>query len=264
MLDFKIGFLPISLFDVLDVLIVAYLIYQLYKLLRGSIAFNIFIGLLFIFVMSWLVQQLGMELLTGILGTFVDVGVIILIIIFQPEVRRFLLLIGNRTLESRGSFLDRWLDRESGEERGNKEQLVENILRALQRMGRHRTGALLVFMGNHSLEGIVSGGTELDAYVSEGLLLSIFHKESPLHDGAVIISNRRIVAAGAILPVSENQQLPKRVGLRHRAAVGVTERAGVAAFVVSEETGSISCAYDGNLEHKLNEERLMELLLQHV
>jgi diadenylate cyclase len=264
MLDFKIGFLPISLFDVLDVLIVAYLIYQLYKLLRGSIAFNIFIGLLFIFVMSWLVRQLGMELLTGILGTFVDVGVIILIIIFQPEVRRFLLLIGNRTLESRGSFLDRWLDRESADETTNKDYLVDNVLRALQRMSRHRTGALLVFMGDNNLEGIVSGGTELDAYVSEGLLLSIFNKESPLHDGAVIISHRRVVAAGSILPVSENQQLPKRVGLRHRAAVGVTERAGVAAFVVSEETGSISCAYDGNLEHKLSQDRLRTLLYQHL
>lgn len=258
-LDFKIGFLPVSLWDILDVFIVAYLLYQLYKLLRGSIAFNIFIGLLLLYVSWFLVNQLGMDLLSSILEQFVNVGVIILIIIFQPEVRRFLLLLGNTTLRQRSNFLDRIMDR-SFEETGKESNYKEEILKAVLRMARRRTGALIIFCRGLNVEGIISQGVILDAYISQALIESIFNKESPLHDGAMLIENRKVLMASTILPVSESRKLPKGVGLRHRAAVGVTEKIGVAALVVSEETGNISYAFEGRLEQRLSAERLREVI----
>lgn len=258
-LGLKIGFLPVSVWDLLDILIVAYLMYQLYKLLRGNIAFNILIGVLLLYVSWWLVTQLDMALLSGILNQFVNVGVIVLIIIFQPEVRRFLLILGDSTLRQRMNFLDRILDRKFDTEYDRTEN-TEALLRAMLRMSRRRTGALLVFTGEARLEGLVSGGTPLNAEISEGLILSIFNKESPLHDGAVLITKGRMVAASCILPVSESAELPKSVGLRHRAAVGLTERSTAVAFIVSEESGGISFAHQGRLERKIDEDRLRQLL----
>ena len=228
---FKIGFLPVRIWDVLDILIVGYLIYQIYKLLKGSIAFNIFIGVLTLYVVWWLVNQLDMDLLSAVLDQFVQVGVIIIIIIFQPEVRRFLLFLGDSTLRQRSNFLGRIIDRnfETSEE---NTALVNATKAALLRMGRQKTGAIIVFSKNVSLEGLINSGVSIDAQISEPLIESIFNKESPLHDGAVIINNGKIQAASCILPVSDNRRLPKNVGLRHRAAVGITERANVAAFVV--------------------------------
>lgn len=256
-----IGFLNISLWDVLDVTIVAYLLYQLYKLLRGSIAFNIFIGLLSLYVIWFVVNQLNMELLSSILDQFAKVGIIVLIIIFQPEVRRFLLLLGNSTLKRHSSFLNKVLDR--GNMSASKEDRAHcqtAIAKALLRMSRRREGALIVFTRGVNLEGIVSGGVVMDAKISQGLIESVFNKDSPLHDGAMLIEHQQILKASVILPVSEKTSLPKSVGLRHRAAVGVTEKANVVAFIVSEETGGISYAYEGVLERKLSEERLHSLL----
>ncbi len=256
----KIGFLPISLWDLLDILVVGYLIYRLFKLLRGSIAVNIFIGIIFLYVLYQLVSLLGMDLLSGILYNFFEVGFISLIIIFQPEVRRFLLLLGNSTLQRRSDLWNRLLDREIGGATSAAAASVETVKNAMLYMGRKRTGALLIASRGAGLETVISGGTPLNAELSEGLLLSIFNKESPLHDGAVVLEKSRITHAGTILPVSENMNLPPAVGLRHRAAVGVTEKMDVAAFIVSEETGHVSFAYGGELELKLNPERLEELL----
>ncbi|PSR14815.1 MAG: TIGR00159 family protein [Bacteroidetes bacterium] len=265
-LDFNIGFLKVSLWDILDILIVAYLLYQLYKLLRGSIAFNIFIGLLLLYGSWFVVNQLNMDLLSSILDQFVKVGIIILIIIFQPEARRFLLILGNTTLRQRSNFLDRILDRGGMATRSEEERTraQEAILKAVLRMSRHRVGALIVFNQNFSLEGMATGGVVLDAQISQGLVESIFAKESPLHDGAVLIDNLKIQKASTILPVSEQTDLPKGVGLRHRAAVGICEKTNAVALVVSEETGSISFAQGGKLERKLNEERLREVLREFV
>jgi diadenylate cyclase len=257
--DFKIGFMPVSIFDLLDILIVGYLLYQLYRLLRGSIAFNIFLGVVTLIAVWWLVKELEMELLTAILTIFVDTGFIILIIIFQPEVRRFLLYLGNNTFRQRFQFLARLLDK-NFEERTDASRQTQAINSAMMRMSRRRTGALIVFSRNISLEGIVSGGVVLDAQISEALLESIFNKESPLHDGAVIIFNHKVYSASVVLPVSENPDLPSSVGLRHRAAVGLSERSNAVAFVVSEETGAISFAYEGKLRRKVKEEDLIKLL----
>lgn len=259
---FDIGFLPVRIWDVLDIIIVGYLMYQIYKLLRGNIAFNIFVGVLTLYVVWWLVNQLEMDLLSAVLDQFVSVGVIIIIIIFQPEVRRFLLFLGNTTLRQRSNFLGRILDRnlESTEE---KVRQLRALRSAIVRMSKRKTGVLIVLAGNLDLEGLVSSGVAMDADITEPLLESIFNKHSPLHDGAVIVSNGRLQSASCVLPVSENPNLPSSAGLRHRAAVGITERANVAAFIVSEETGQISIAVEGELRRKLDKQELKSLLSEY-
>jgi uncharacterized protein (TIGR00159 family) len=237
------------------------MLYQLYRLLKGSIALNIFVGMLLLFLSYQAFKALGMDLLSSILYQFINIGFVSLIIIFQPEVRRFLLLLGNSTLKQRDSVWNRLLGREAQAEAAPE---TEDIRRAFLRMAGNRTGALVVIASDADPDTIITGGTSLNADISYGLMVSIFHKESPLHDGAVVIQDRRISRASAILPVSENSNLPKSVGLRHRAAVGVSEKIDVACFIVSEETGKISFAMNGVLERGLSEARLRELLLEHL
>ncbi len=259
---FKIGFLPIRLWDILDILIVGYLLYQLYKLLRGTIAFNIFIGVLTLYVIWWVVEQLHMDLLAQVLNQFVSVGVIVIVVVFQQEIRRFLLFLGNTALERQPLFIKRLLGRQTTM-RDEHENQKTAVRIALQRMSRRNTGALIVLANDVNLEGIVSPGIILDAKISEALLESIFSKESPLHDGAVIIADGKIASASCILPISENPELPDAAGMRHRAAVGISEKANVPAFVVSEENGRISMAFKGKLEENLSDERLQALLQEH-
>jgi len=265
-LDFHIGFLKVSFWDILDIVIVAYLLFQLYKLLKGSIAFNIFIGLLSLYISWFIVNQLNMDLLSSILDQFVKVGIIILIIIFQPEARRFLLLLGNTTLRQRSNFLDRILSR--SDMRTNSEEELHDaevaLANAILRMSRHKVGALIVFPRGEQLQGVVNGGVSVDAAISQPLVESIFAKDSPLHDGAMMIDNLRITHASVILPVSKNSSLPEGVGLRHRAAIGITEKTNAVAIVVSEETGTISFAHKDQLERKLSAERLHAVLLEYV
>ncbi|OAV44331.1 diadenylate cyclase CdaA [Lewinella sp. 4G2] len=259
---FKIGFLPVDIWDFLDIFIVAVLLYQLYRLLKGSIALNIFVGMVLLFLSYQVFQALGMDLLSSILTQFINIGFVSLIIIFQPEVRRFLLLLGTNTLKQRDSVWGRLLGKEEDVHANSPE--LEDISRAFLRMARSKTGALLVCTQEADPATVITGGTALHSDISYGLLVSIFHKESPLHDGAVVIENRRITRASAILPVSENEDLPKSVGLRHRAAVGVTEKIDVVCFIVSEETGKISFSKGGELERGITEKRLRGLLLEYL
>ncbi|MEO0733710.1 MAG: diadenylate cyclase, partial [Bacteroidota bacterium] len=203
-----------------------------------------------------------MDLLSRVLYQFTNLGFLALIIIFQPEVRRFLLLLGTNTIKQRDSVWNRLLGKE--DEVNGRPPEVDDVRRAFLRMARSKTGALIVCTQEADPDTVISGGTPLEADISYGLLVSIFHKESPLHDGAVVIKDRRISRASAILPVSENTDLPKSVGLRHRAAVGVTEKIDVACFIVSEETGRISFAHAGNLERNITEERLTGLLEEYL
>ncbi len=256
---FNIGFLPIRIWDILDIIIVGYLMYQLYKLLRGTIAFNIFIGILTLYVIWWVVGVLQMDLLSQVLTQFVNVGVIVIVVVFQQEIRRFLLFLGNNTLERQIQFAGRFFSR-TDEMTDERERQKKSILSALLRMSRRKTGALIVLANDVNLEGIVSSGTELDADISDALLESIFNKESPLHDGAVIIDNGKIEYASCVLPISENPNLPDSAGMRHRAAVGITEKANVTSLVVSEENGRISIAYRGELLQDLDEEELAKEL----
>lgn len=254
----KIGFLPVRIWDILDILIVGYLMYQIYRLLKGNIAFNILIGVVMLFFTWEFVKQLEMVVLETALERFASVGVIIIAIIFQQEIRRFLLLLGNTTLKQRGNFLGRLLDRNIPKD-GNL-GIQAALLQAVQRMSKKRIGALIVFTKDIELNAIIDTGVTLDALISQNLIESVFAKTSPLHDGAMLIHKNRIIAASCILPVSENMDLPTSAGLRHRAGLGITERFEVSALIVSEENGYISFAKDGLLRRKLTEEETAQII----
>ena len=255
----KIGFLEFDLLDLVDVLVVGLLIYQLYQLLKGSIAFNIFIGLLLVYFVWFIVRLLDMELLQGILGQFIEVGVIALLIVFQPEVRKFLLLLGKGG--QFGRFNNLW--KRAFSKGGNQPMLtpyVKQITNALENLMNRRTGAIIVLAESSRLQLYANTGVNIDSVISSKLMESIFEKNSPLHDGAIIIAEYRIVAAACILPVSDNPEIPPRLGLRHRAAVGITEQSDSIALVVSEETGQLSYARNGRLIKDINSEEATTLL----
>lgn len=257
----QIGFFHVTLWDVLDVLIVGYLLFQIYKLLRGSLAFSIFLGLVLVYCTWWFVTFLGMPLLSSILGQFISVGMIALLILFQPEVRRFLLLVGQGSFRARFKMLERFL--KQGNTATSDEVKIANahaINKAIQQMAKTKTGALMIFAPNTNLEGLYSSGVAIHADISTQLILSIFNKDSPLHDGALIIRKEKITMASCVLPVSENPKIPQKLGLRHRAAIGITEKTSTVSFIVSEETGHISYARNGQVILNLGEEKLLELL----
>ncbi|UOQ53784.1 diadenylate cyclase CdaA [Hymenobacter cellulosivorans] len=243
---FSIGFLRIGWIDVVDVLLVTVLFYQLYKLLTGSVALKIFLGLMSIYLLYLVVKAAGMELLTSILGQFMSVGVLASIILFQQEIRRFLLTIGKATAFDRMRVFP-WR-RDAPAERMSITPFVE----AAKSLAGKNTGALIAFQMVSDLKFYGDSGDLIDATVSKRLLMSIFNKTSPLHDGAVIISNNRIKAARCILPVSENPDVPASMGLRHRAAIGLTEVTDSVVLVVSEETGQISLVRGGEVFRNLS------------
>ena len=241
-----------------------YLLYRLYKLLRGSIAFNIVLGIGMMLVVWQLVRLLGMDMLNQILTVLVNVGIIALIIIFQPEIRRFLLILGNVLIRRREGWLQRFIGRTTGTEEVNTyEREIQELKAALLRMGRSKIGALVVLAKEVDVNTIATSGTLIDGTITQSLVESIFSKESPLHDGAMIIRRGRVFSAAAILPVSENPNLPRTAGLRHRAAVGITERTNVAALIVSEETGAVSYSFEGVLHRDISENRLDVALRRH-
>ncbi len=233
-------FIQIRIVDVIDILLVAVLLYALYRLLKGTAAISIFIGIVAIFLIWQLVNALQMELLSSILGAFVSVGFIALIIIFQPEIRRFLFTIGAQTRGGETKFF-RFFRR--------KKQLVtldtETLCQACKSMSDIKQGALIVITRQNTMPDIVLTGVNIDAEISKPLIENIFFKNSPLHDGAMIITNNRITAARCILPVTNNNDLPGHYGLRHRAAVGISENNDCLVLVVSEETGTISLVKAG-------------------
>jgi diadenylate cyclase len=250
-----IDFIDFNIWDLLDILIVGYLFFIVYRLLRGSIAFNIFIGIGLLYLLSWVVKALKMDLLSMILGQFVNIGFIIIVIIFQPEVRKFLLYLGNSTMKGRMTFFNKilgveWLTKDV------QSDIQQDIQSVLLRLSASYTGALIIIDYDNNLANMINSGVKIDAHISQNLLLSIFNKESPLHDGAVIISNHRIVAASCVLPLSERSDLPAEIGLRHRAAIGISEVSNILAFIVSEENGRISVAYQGKFYNNLDEAAL--------
>ncbi|GAB3829558.1 diadenylate cyclase CdaA [Hymenobacter jeollabukensis] len=241
-----IGFLRIGWIDVVDVVLVTILFYQIYKLLTGSVALRIFLGFLSIYLVYLVVKAAGMELLTMILGQFMSVGVLAGIILFQQEIRRFLLNIGKVTALERMRMFS-WR-RETPMQRMSVTPFVE----AAKSLAGKNTGALIAFQQASDLKFYAESGDLLDAAVSKRLLMSIFNKTSPLHDGAVIIAQGRIRAARCILPVSENPDVPASMGLRHRAAIGLTEVTDAVVLVVSEETGQMSLVRGGEVFRNLS------------
>ena len=245
---FRIGFLEVTWIDILDILLVSWLLFQLYKLMKGSIAVKIFLGFLSLYLIYLVVRAAQMELLTSILGTFMSVGVLAIIILFAPEIRKFLLVIGKSTPFSGNRVLKNLFKK--NKDRGNEFDITP-VMEACRNLSGTNTGALIVFAGSSELKFYAESGDIIDAEISKRLLISIFNKNSPLHDGAVIISNNRVKAARAILPVTENENLPANFGLRHRAAIGMTENTDALVVVVSEETGQISVAKNGRIMHNL-------------
>lgn len=256
----KIGFLEVHLLDFIDILLVAFLIFYLYKLLRGTIAFNIMVGFVFIYLIARVVKMLGMSLLSSILGQFVGVGVIALLIVFQQEIRKFLLILGQQNILAGtkltvSNFLP-WKWKLNQQLKLNYEEIVK----ACSELSKTGTGALIAISKSTLLDPYISTGTILEANISSKLICNLFFKNSPLHDGAIIIAKNKIRAAGCILPVSDNKTLPDHLGLRHRAAVGLSENTDAIVIVVSEEKSSISMAYHGELIYDVSTFKLDEIL----
>ena len=244
-------FFDIGVKDIIDVLLVAFLLYYTYKLMKASGSINVFTGIL-IFILIWLVvsQVLEMKLLGSIFDKLVSVGVVALIILFQDEIRRFLLTLGSH---QHASALVRFFT-------GNKKENMQHdeimpVVMACISMGKQKVGALIVIEHNFPLDDVVRTGEVINADINQRLIENIFFK-----NGAMVISKKRIKAAGCILPVSHNLDIPKELGLRHRAAMGISQESDALAIIVSEETGSISVAYKGQFHLRLNAEELESLL----
>ena len=248
-------FLKLGIIEIIDISLVAILIYQLYKLIKGTVAINIFIGLSAIYLLWKLVSAFHLQLLSEILGPFIGFGVIILAIVFQQELRKFLMIIGKgKVIKHKGIF--KFNFSKSNEKYIN----TQAIAKACKNMAKTKTGAIIIITQIDNLAVFCESGVEMNATISEPMIESIFYKNSPLHDGAIIIRENKIVSARSVLPVSNSDELPERLGMRHRAAVGITEESDSIAIIVSEETGGISYVKDGELFTNRTSEQLEEFL----
>ncbi|MDP4238672.1 MAG: diadenylate cyclase CdaA [Bacteroidota bacterium] len=254
-MGFQIGFK-----DVIDVFLVALLLYQTFKLLKRTGAVNIFIGILAFIICWFLVSYVfKMELLGGIFDRVVSVGAFALIVLFQDEIRRFFSRIGSRRRGSIIHTLKRLFVTGSNDKEKTDFDLVQIVL-ACRNLAKSSTGALIILTRNNNLDFYTQSGEQINAAINSRLIETIFFKNSPLHDGALIVSDRKLKAAACILPVSKNQSIPRRLGLRHRAALGITEHSDAIAIVVSEETGHISWAVNGQLTANVKPEQLEHFL----
>ena len=249
-------FIEFGIKDFIDILLVAYLLYQTYRLMKDSGSINIFIGIL-VFIGCWIIvsQVLEMRLLGSIFDKLVSVGVLALIVLFQDDVRKFLVTVGSH---KRWENVLRFL-RKSKQEKIEQSDIMP-IVMACMSMSKSKTGALIVIEKNLPLNEIIRSGETINADVNQRLIENIFFKNSPLHDGAMIIRHKQIIAAGCILPVSHDLNIPKELGLRHRAAMGVSQETDALAIIVSEETGGISVAYKGQFYLRLTAEELERIL----
>lgn len=250
-------FIHFRFLDLIDILLVTIIFYEIYRLVKGTVALNIFMGIFIIFVAWLVVKAMKMELLGSILGQLFGVGVIAIIIVFQQEVRRFLLMLGSRyRANPKFSFENLF----SSQFKFASESSLHAIVDACRQMSLSRTGALIVLARESELGEYVQSGEVIDADISTELIKNIFFKNAPLHDGAVIIRLNRIKAARCILPVSQNLEISPVLGLRHRAAIGITEQTDAYVIVVSEETGRISTANNGILKEEISADELFKIL----
>ena len=241
------SFLDLSIVDILDIAVIAVLIYLVFRWIKGSSAMYIFIAIIILVAVRALANLFGLKMVSSLMGTVLDVGVIALIVIFQPEIRRFLNKLGRSagsTLEKRNIF-ERLLHRDGADSLVSKD--IAEICEACEEMGEQKTGALIVFPHRNPLDDIISTGDRIEANISRRLIMNIFFKNSPLHDGAMIISHGRIVAARCTLPITDRSDIPARFGMRHKAAVGISEQSDADVVVVSEQTGKISFVREGKV-----------------
>jgi diadenylate cyclase len=251
-----LDFIDFSFLDILDILLVAALLYYIYKLLKGTVAINIFLGIAFVFLIWKVTQALKMEMLSGILSYLLSGGVIALIIVFQQEIRKFLLMIGTTNFSSKKGFLNQLNFLKSEIE---FEHDVETLVNSCIKLSKTKTGALIVLERSNNLDFLINSGDSMNASLNEAILESIFYKNSPLHDGATIIRENFIVATRVVLPLT-TEKIPARFGLRHKAAIGITERTDALSLLVSEETGEISYIKDGSFELYVDYNELKEKL----
>lgn len=256
-----IGFMNISFWDLIDIAVVGYIFYRVYKLLKGSVAFYILLGLMTIYGLSWLVSSLEMELLNLLLSQFVNVGVIMLLIIFQPEVRKFLLMLGSSTPFGQKHWLNRLFNGGNQAPQGSSPH-IEDLIEVCYKMAKEKTGALIVIISNRETNKWSKTGTEINAQFSSPLIESIFNKYSPLHDGALILLDEIIIRAGYVLPLTTKDNLPQNLGLRHRAGIGVTETTDAKSIIVSEESGKVSFARKGTIHIDISPDQLRTYLMK--
>jgi len=245
---FSIGFVTVKLIDIIDIIIVSYIFYRLFNVMKGTIAAQIFSALVFIVGISVIAQALNFQALGWLLSRITDIWVIAFIILFQPEIRRLLLIIGKTRFTKIFS-------------RSDITEYINEIVEALYEMKANNWGALIVIARTTGMQNVVDTGEKLDAKINKGLLMSIFNPKSPLHDGAVIINNNKIEAARCTLPLADVQKVNLRsFGTRHRAGTGITEESDAIAIVLSEERGSISVAEDGSIKRIKDRAELLEVL----
>lgn len=256
----KIDFLDITFIDIVDILLVALLLFYAYRLVKGTVAINIFIGIVIFYVIWKLTDILNLDVLSNILGKFISVGFFALIVVFQQEIRKFLLLIGSSNFASRRNVI-RYFKFLNQDQEAIKVDLT-SLLSACNKMANEKTGAIIVLERENSLDFLANTGDEANIEISTQILETIFFKNSPLHDGAIIIKNNFIKATRVVLPVSESSSIPARFGLRHRAAVGISEKTDALVLVISEQTGKISYVKDGAFCKFKNIDDLRRLIIE--
>lgn len=255
----QLKFWDFGIIDFIDVFLVAILLYYVYKLIKGTVAINIFIGIIIIYFVWKLTTFLKMGLLSTIFNGFMDVGIIALIVVFQPEIRKFLLMVGSTNFGNKRSFLKQLKFLKTDEQIQTN---VDEIISACEKMASTRTGALIVLERNNNLDFLTSTGDEMNIGVTQPIIESIFFKNSPLHDGAIVIADNTVKATRVILPVTNDRTIPQRFGLRHRAAIGITEKTDALAIVVSEETGQISYVKNGEFIMFKDNDELIAMIKQ--
>ena len=253
-------FLSFGIIDAIDIFLVAVMLYQLYKMVKGTAAVNIFIGLASIYIFWIIVRAFEFDMLGSILGKFINVGVIAIMVVFQQEIRKFLLYIGSNDFLKNNN----WRNVFSFAKRVGSSNAftldVDAVINACFNMSESKTGALIVIARKSDLKFYVNTGETVDSALTDKMLENIFYKNSPMHDGAVIIKDNRIVAARCVLPVTEKENFPSNFGMRHRAAVGITETTDALAITVSEQTGGVSLTEKGEINSNLNRDKLRYLI----
>ena len=245
-------FSTIQLADVLDILIVAYIIYKVIGLIRKTSSYNLARGIVFVLIAVWLSGILNLTMINYLLKKAVEIGLIAIVIIFQPELRKLLAKMGSSRIA--GIFSSKTQNIPA------IESAITQTVIACEQMAATKTGALIIFERDYNLNDIMTTGTIIDADITAELLKNVFYPKAPLHDGALIIRNCRIAAAGCVLPLTGNTNLSKDLGMRHRAGIGISEQSDALVVIVSEETGAISIAAEGMLKRNLNRDTFEKLL----
>ncbi|MBO4671703.1 MAG: diadenylate cyclase CdaA [Bacteroidales bacterium] len=251
------GFLHFTFIDLVDIILVAAVIFIIFRWIRGSSAMNIFIAIILLFLVRVLATALNMRMISALLGAILDIGALAIIIIFQPEIRRFLNNMGRTA--SNNLLVRHLLKNRKAEDIDS--QVISDIVSAVDQMSSIKTGALIVIRRKDNLQSIIATGDNIDARIGERLIMNIFFKNSPLHDGAMVIGGNRIIAARCTLPMSDRLDLPASYGMRHRAAVGLAEQCDADVIVVSEETGQVSFVHGSELT-RIDNPNTLKLKLQ--